>query len=75
MSEESKIKEEIAWYKAVFLVLTAIDVSLLAWFAQNYKTAETFILVICFIAIISMSFGIVVINRYVFKCLNKLGKL
>ncbi len=39
MSEESKVKEEIGWYKTVFIILTAIDVSLLAWFAQSYKTA------------------------------------
>ncbi len=75
MSEESKIKEEIGWYKAVFIVLTAIDASLLAWFAQNYKIAEVFILVICFIAIVAISFGVVIINKYVFKCFNKLEKL
>ena len=78
MSEESKIKEEIGWYKAVFIVLTAIDASLLAWFAQNYKIAEVFILVICFIAIIAIiatSFSIIIVNKYVFKCFNKLGKL
>jgi Mn2+/Fe2+ NRAMP family transporter len=60
VSEESKIKEEIGWYKIVFVVLTAIDVSLLAWFAQNYKITEKFILVICFIAIVAISFGIIV---------------
>jgi Mn2+/Fe2+ NRAMP family transporter len=75
VSEESKIKEEIGWYKTVFVVLTAIDVSLLAWFAQNYKITEKFILVICFIAIVAISFGIIVINKHVFKCLNKLEKL
>lgn len=75
MSKESKIKEEIAWYKAIFIVLAAIDASLLAWFAQNYKTATTFILIICFIAVIVISAGIVIINKTIFKNINKLEDL
>ncbi|SMN00889.1 hypothetical protein SPONL_1609 [uncultured Candidatus Thioglobus sp.] len=37
MSEESKIKEIIGWYKVAFAIFIATDLSLLAWFVQNFK--------------------------------------
>jgi len=39
MSQSDRIKEEIGWLKLVFGALVAVDVSLIAWLAQNYKAA------------------------------------
>ena len=75
MSEEKQIEQEIGWYKVIFAVLAAIDVSLLAWFAKNYKSEGNILQISCFIAIPVVSFGIAIINRNVFKLLDKLREL
>ncbi|WP_019894143.1 hypothetical protein [Hydrogenovibrio halophilus] len=75
MSQEKQLEQEIGWYKVVFAVLAAIDVSLLAWFAQNYESQSTVLLTTCFIAIIFVSIGIALINFNVFRCLKKLKDL
>jgi hypothetical protein len=41
MSEADEIKEEIGWLKLIFAALIAIEVSLIAWLAQNYSSAGT----------------------------------
>ncbi len=40
MSKADRLKEEIGWLKLVFGALIAVDVSLVAWLAQNYATAD-----------------------------------
>jgi hypothetical protein len=75
MPQEKQLEQEIGWYKVVFAVLAAIDVSLLAWFAQNYESQSAVLLTTCFIAIIFVSIGIALINFNVFKCLKKLKDL
>jgi hypothetical protein len=42
MSRAERIKEEIGWLKLVFGGLIAVDVSLVASLAQNYKVADTY---------------------------------
>ena len=75
MSEEAQIEQEIGWYKVVFAVLAAIDISLLAWLAQNYESQDVMLIVGCFIAILFVSIGIALINANVFKCLKRLKEL
>ena len=47
MSKIDRLKEEIGWLKVVFGILVAIDISLIAWMAQNYDKAPIFLLTIC----------------------------
>ena len=75
MSEEKKIEQEIGWYKVIFVVLSAIDVSFFAWFVENYKVGEPLILAGCFIGIVALTIAIFTINRKVFVLLQKLGDL
>lgn len=75
MSEQVQLEQEIGWYKVVFAVLAAIDVSLLAWFAKNYDSQSGVLLFACFIAIVFVSIGIALINNNVFKCLKRLKEL
>ena len=44
MARIDKIREEIGWLKLVFGVLVAIDVSLIAWLAQNHLRAAPILL-------------------------------
>jgi hypothetical protein len=44
MSRTDKLKEEIGWLKVVFGILVAIDISLVAWLAQNITKAPIFLL-------------------------------
>jgi 4-hydroxybenzoate polyprenyltransferase len=75
MSEESKIKEQIGWYKVTFAILIATGVSLLAWFAQNYTLAEPILLIFALIGIFIISMTIYSINKKVFECLDRLEEL
>ena len=75
MSEEKQIEQEIGWYKVVFAVLSAIDISLFAWFVRNYGTEKAMLLFFCFLGIMVVTLGIWVINKNVFKLLDKLRDL
>ncbi|WP_369177052.1 hypothetical protein [Candidatus Thiodubiliella endoseptemdiera] len=75
MSEESRIKEEIGWYKVAFAILMATCISLLAWLVENYAIAKPVILVLCWITIVVVIAIIVLINRKVFKKLDRLEEL
>ena len=75
MSQEARIKEEIGWYKIIFAIFVAADLSLLAWFAQNFNQKETFILFLCSISIVFITTIVAIINRKVFKSLDRLEKL
>ena len=59
----------------MFAVLSAIDVSLFAWFVRSYKTEGTVILIFCFIGIVIVTFGILAINKKVSVLLKKLEEL
>ncbi len=75
MSEEKRIEQEIGWYKVAFAILVATGLSLLAWFAQNYASAKSVLLILCFISIVVVITIISLINRRVFKCLDRLEEL
>lgn len=75
MSESERIKEELAWLKVVFAIGVAVDVSLIAWLAQNYTSANSVTLFMAFIVIIGLTVGAVLVNHVVYRLLRKLEKL
>jgi hypothetical protein len=75
LSKEKRIEQEIAWYKIIFAIFTATDISLLAWFVQNFETTKQSILILCSIAVIIVTVILVLINQHVFKCLDDLEEL
>ena len=73
MAKIDKIKEQIGWLKIVFGILVAIDISLLAWLANNIDDNISIIkLFISFILIILVTLGIVLTNK---KALEKIDEL
>ena len=75
MSEEKQIEQTIGWYKVMFAILAAIDISLFAWFVRYYEIENLALLILCFIGIIVTTATILIINRNVFKFLNRLREL
>ena len=75
MSEEKQIEQTIGWYKVVFAILSAIDISLFAWFVRRYATESLALLLVCAIGIIAITVIIVIINKHVIKLLNRLREL
>jgi uncharacterized membrane protein YcjF (UPF0283 family) len=53
----------------------ATDVSLVAWLAQNYKTADTVLLVLSSIGIVLVTLIVIVVNRVAFRRMAKLEDL
>ncbi len=75
MSKNEKLKEEIGWLKVIFGILAATDISLLAWLVQNYKTADTILLVIGAASAILITVGIVWVNRIAYEKIDELEDL
>ncbi|MFO1429316.1 MAG: hypothetical protein U1F76_04130 [Candidatus Competibacteraceae bacterium] len=75
MSKTDKLKEEIGWLKVVFGILVAIDISLVAWLAQNITKAPILLLVICALAVLSVTTGIVWVNRAAYRKIDELEEL
>ena len=75
MSKTDKLKEEIGWLKVVFGILVATDISLLAWLAQNYASANMLLLVCCGIAVILMTGAVVWVNRTAYRKIDELEEL
>lgn len=63
MSKVDRIREEIGWLKLAFGALAAVDASLVAWFAQNYATAERPLTTAGVIAIGVVTVALVFVNR------------
>jgi len=72
MAKIDRSKEEIGWLKLVFGVLVAIDVSLVGWLAQNYASANRFLLVSGVIATAVVTLGVVRINRVAYHRMREL---
>jgi predicted phage tail protein len=72
MSKGDRLKEEIGWLKLVFGALLAVDVSLVAWLAQNYATADR-VLVLAGLAATLILTGVVVwVNRLAYRRIEQL---
>lgn len=72
MSEADRIKEVIGWLKIVFAVLVAVEVSLIAWLAQNYQTADSVLVVLAVAAVVAATIGIIVVNLAAFRRMAEL---
>ena len=72
MSKAERIKEPLGWLKIVFAALVAVDVSLIAWLAQNFRTAEAVTLLLALFAVAGTTTGIVAVNHAAFRRLAQL---
>jgi len=61
--------------KLVFDILVAIDVSLIAWTAQNYATAERAVLLPGMVAIVVLSVAVARVNHLAIRRFRTLEKL
>jgi hypothetical protein len=75
VSRVDRIKEELGWLKLVFGVLVAIDVSLLAWLAQNYSDADNILVVASLLATAVLTGVIVWLNRMAYRRIEELEGL
>ena len=75
MAEIDKVKEEINWLKVAFGLLIIIDISLVAWFVENYENIPNELLYLTLFGILLFTVGIVIVNRRAYKKINKLGEL
>lgn len=66
------IKEEIGFFKLLFTIFTAIDVSLVAWLSKHYATSN---LIILTMAIIGVTLVTMVISYSLFKIITKIKLL
>ena len=60
-SKTDRIKEELGWLKIVFAIFVAVDVSLMAWLAQNYDELSQVLTVCGFLGVVfvtSVVFGL-----------------
>jgi len=72
MSKADHLKEEIGWLKVAFGIAVAVDVSLVAWVAQNYETAKPLVIVAATIAAVVVAVVIVLVNRRAFRRIDEL---
>ncbi|MFH1095936.1 MAG: hypothetical protein V1749_00295 [Candidatus Desantisbacteria bacterium] len=74
MSKIDKLKEEIGWFKIVFGILIASDISLIIWLIQNCEKISQ-LSIICAIVILLITFAIVWINRVAYRKIDELEEL
>ena len=74
MSKVDRIKEELGWLKVVFAVFLAIDVSLMAWLAQNYSHLSQVLIVCGFLGVVFVTSVVVWVNQAAMKRFKELEK-
>jgi hypothetical protein len=75
MSRPDQIKETVGWLKVVFVPLVAVDVSLIAWLAQHFETAETVHVTLASIAVVCTTAAIIGVNYAAFQRIAELEML
>jgi 4-hydroxybenzoate polyprenyltransferase len=75
MSKADGIKEELGWLKVVFGVLVAVDVSLVAWVAQNVSSPNRVLVWGAIFAVAVVTAGVVWINRLAYRRIRELEQL
>jgi 4-hydroxybenzoate polyprenyltransferase len=75
MSKAEGIKEELGWLKVVFGVLVAVDVSLVAWVAQNFSSPNRVLVSGAILAVAVVTAGVVWINRLAYRRIRELEQL
>ena len=67
MPKLDKLKEELGWLKVVFSILIATNLSLIAWFVQNYEKQKISLTLLNGIIIVVLTFIIFIINKKAYK--------
>jgi 4-hydroxybenzoate polyprenyltransferase len=75
MSKLDRIKEALGWLKVLFVTLVAIDVSLIAWLAENLDTAPTVRVALALMVVVAATAGIIVVNYAAYKRIAELEDL
>ncbi len=75
MSKVDKLKEEIGWLKVTYAILAAVYVSLVAWVAQNLKTADTALVALAVLVMILVGVAIITVNYAAYRRIKELGDL
>lgn len=70
-----KLKEEIGWFKVIFAIAIATDISLIAWLIQNYDKMNPLLFLGGVLGAFLIMLGIAWINRIAFKKINELEEL
>ena len=73
-SKTDRIKEELGWLKIVFAIFVAIDVSLMAWLAQNYDELSQVLTVCGFLGVVFVTSVVVWVNQAAIKRFKELEK-
>ncbi len=75
MSKADRIKEALGWLKVVFAALVAVDVSVIAWLAQNFQSADNVLVVLALVAVVCTTAAIVGVNHAAYKRIAELENL
>lgn len=75
MSRADRIKEALGWLKVVFVALVAVDVSLIAWLAQNFRSADNVLAVLALVAVVCTTAAIIGVNHAAYKRIAELENL
>ncbi len=75
MPKLDKLKEELGWLKVVFSILIATNLSLIAWFVQNYEKQKVSLTLLNGLIIIILTFIIFIINKRAYKKIDEIGEI
>ena len=75
MPKLDKLKEELGWLKVVFSILIATNLSLIAWFVQNYEKQKISLTLLNGIVIMILTFIIFLINKKAYKKIDEIGEI
>jgi len=72
VSKAESLKEAIGWLKVMFGLLVAIDISLIAWLAQNYGKAPTLLLIMAWAGTMAAIVAIIWVCSAAYRRINDL---
>ena len=75
MPKLDKPKEELGWLKVVFSILIATNLSLIAWFVQNYEEQKVSLTLLNGMVIIILTYVIFIINKKAYKKIDEIGEI
>jgi len=75
MPKLDRLKEELGWLKVVFSILIATNLSLIAWFIQNYERQRLTLTLLNGVIIVVLTFAILFINKKAYKKIDEIGEL
>lgn len=75
MSRADRIKEALGWLKVVFAALVAVDISLIAWLAQNFQSADSVLVILALVAVVCTTAAIIGVNHAAYRRIAELENL